>query len=217
MANSSKGTRAFIIANGEADLPGTLDARDSDLIVCADGGSNHLEKLGVKPHIIVGDLDSISQSLLAEFEKNGVTVKKYPREKDASDLELAIEEAVKAGPDEIVCVAVFGGRPDHALTNVSLLGRFAERKIKISILGATWRAQFVTADQPAELNGKTGDLFSLVPLSARIEHATVSGAKWPLAGTDLTWGNSLTLSNVFEQDQVNVSVKAGLMLVFHMH
>ncbi len=214
--------RVFLIANGEPDLP--LDwgqhQYESDRIICADGGSKYLDQLGFRKNAksitIVGDLDSSADNLIVELESQGATIKRFPREKDASDLELAISEALAVTPlEEIICIAMLGGRPDHALANVTLLSRFAERNVKIKLIGANWQAQFVTRDQPLRFEGKTNDVLSIVPLSAVIENVSARGLKWPLKNARLEWGNSLTISNEFESDVVEVEVEKGTLLVFH--
>ena len=104
--------RILIFANGE--LPDLTKARfliQSDAyIICADGGTRHALTLGIKPNLIVGDLDSADQSLIEKFREDGVNITAYPRDKNETDLELAMEWAIKLDSRKILIVAALGGR-----------------------------------------------------------------------------------------------------------
>jgi len=209
--------RVFIIANGESDFPISLPTivNKNDIVICADGGSNHAIAFGIKPTIVVGDMDSISSETLVDFEKQGVDLRRFPRDKDASDLELALTAAVEFNPTEITCLCVLGNRQDHAMTNTFLLGRFAELGSKVTILGATWHAQFITKKHPREFSGTAGDILSLIPMVAIVSGVTVKGVKWPLSNSTLEWGSSQTVSNEFVDQRVSITVEQGLVLAFH--
>lgn len=209
--------RVFIFANGEPDFPDSivsLIAAD-DVVICADGGSNHASSLGIHPRIIVGDMDSITAANLDRFKRHGTDIRKYPRDKDASDLELALQAAMEFSPSEIFCSSVLGKRQDHSLTNTFLIGRYASLGSKISLLGASWQGQFVTMEQPCTFNGTPGDIFSIIPMVATVHGVTVEGVKWPLINETLPWGSSRTVSNEFVGAQVSVRLGDGLLLAFH--
>jgi thiamine pyrophosphokinase len=209
--------RVFIIANGEPDFPDLITSAIGldDLIICADGGSNHAVNLGIKPNLIVGDMDSISTASLDQFKKCGTEIRQFPRDKDASDLELALQAAIEYSPSEILCMCVLGRREDHSLTNTFLIGRYAGLGNKISILGAAWQAQFVTSRLPCTFTGSAGDILSLIPMVATASGVTANGVKWPLDNASLPWGSSRTVSNEFIAEQVSVTLTDGLLLAFH--
>ncbi len=214
---NTKMSRVFIIANGEPDFPDSVASviAPDDIIICADGGSNHAAALGIRPNIVVGDMDSISDALLQEFQAQGTELRKYPRDKDSNDLELALQAALELSCSEILCLSILGRRQDHSLTNTFLLGRYASLGNKISILGSTWQAQFVTSQQPCTFNGAPGDIFSLTPMVATVYGVTVKGVKWALTDETLPWGGSRTVSNEFLGDCVSVTLNEGIMLAFH--
>lgn len=211
--------RVFIFANGEPDFPQSIVAQiaPEDVVICADGGSNHANNLGVKPQIVVGDMDSISPETLERFKLHGAEIRKYPRDKDASDLELALQAAMELSPSEIFCSSVLGRRQDHSLTNTFLIGRYASLGSKISLLGANWQAQFVTKEQPCSFSGAQGDIFSIIPMVATVCGVTVEGVKWPLNSENLPWGSSRTVSNEFIGSHVSVRLTEGLLLAFHYY
>jgi len=86
--------KASIIVNG--GTKGTL-LITGDYIIAVDGGANELRRRGIIPNVIIGDMDSISQSTLNYFKDKGVKVVTYPHEKDETDLELALVYAFENG------------------------------------------------------------------------------------------------------------------------
>ena len=112
--------RIIIFANGE--LPDLDKARrllrPDDTIICADGGTRHALALHVQPSLIIGDMDSAEKSQLQKLQKDGVTVELFPRDKNETDLELALDRALEMKPEQILIVAALGGRR-RILTKVS--------------------------------------------------------------------------------------------------
>lgn len=209
--------RVFIIANGEADFPYGLQSliTRNDIVICADGGSNHAVSQGIRPTIVIGDMDSIAPATLSDFEKHGVDIRKFPKDKDASDLELALDVAVSFNPTEIVCTCILGNREDHSLTNTFLLARFASQNNRVNLMGSSWQGHFITRTNPREFNGAPGDILSLVPMIATVSGVTISGVKWPLSNATLPWGSSHTVSNEFIEQQVSIALEEGLVLAMH--
>src|SRR5512133_554820 len=115
--------RIIILANGE--LPDINKARlliqNGDYIICADGGTRHALALNIKPDLIIGDLDSAEQAALQKFRDEGVRIEFYPRDKNQTDLELAINRALEVNPNQMVIIAALGGRLDQTLANITLL------------------------------------------------------------------------------------------------
>jgi thiamine pyrophosphokinase len=210
--------KAIIILNGVTKLlPNIASFVDQqDKIFCVDGGTNYAHQLGLLPDFIIGDLDSIDSMVLQYYESMGVNIKKYPRDKEASDLELAIQEALTHEPSELWCFCAWGGRPDHALTNINVFGHYAAKGVKISIFDNSWLAQYVTKDCPARFSGQIQDTLSLIPLTSTVTGAELTGTRWPLHNATLEWGKSLTLSNEFAQSDVTIAVSEGLLIAFHV-
>lgn len=91
----------------------------ADLVVAADGGLRHARALGVRPHLLVGDLDSVDESALRRWpEVERVT---HPRDKDALDLELALDEVRARGARSLLVAGALGGRLDQTLAGVAVL------------------------------------------------------------------------------------------------
>src|SRR5512135_479753 len=135
--------RAVVMADGQPDPGDKRVAADADLLIAADGGARWLVDRGLTPQVLVGDMDSVDEATIARLVTGGTEVIRHPREKDASDTELALEEAVRRGATEIVLLgALGGGRVDHELANLLLLvdADFAEREITVLRGSTTVRA-----------------------------------------------------------------------------
>ena len=111
-----------VVASGDlaADDVRWLDR--AELVIAADGGAATLERIGRRPDRLVGDLDSVDASLVARLTDAGVPIDRHPTDKDATDTELALQDAVTGGATEIVLLGALGGdRLDHELANLLLL------------------------------------------------------------------------------------------------
>ncbi|TLN12603.1 thiamine diphosphokinase, partial [bacterium] len=117
--------RTVIFVNGRLRSTQRLAAllRPDDWRIAADGGLRHLRRLNLAPHLLIGDLDSVTEEDVQWAVAMGAEVRRYPREKDETDLELALRAAVLGGSREILLAAALGGRLDQTLGNVFLLMR----------------------------------------------------------------------------------------------
>ncbi len=126
----------LILANGELEKSPTLLelAKDADLVIAADGGARHCRLIARLPDTLIGDFDSIPQELLNEFKTGGVEILQYPKRKNATDLELAIDHAIVKGATQIYFAGMLGGRWDMSLSNIFLLAHDKYKTIRLSIL-----------------------------------------------------------------------------------
>ena len=106
-----------------------------DVILAADAGMEALYRDHILPDIIVGEFDSVNPDTLEYFhDKEQIEVCMLNPEKDDTDTEYAIREAIRRGAMEIVVIGATGTRIDHVLGNISLLGIGLEEQIKISLV-----------------------------------------------------------------------------------
>lgn len=212
--------RALILADGEAVARADLDAawpgwdRDVELVVAADGGARLADPLGLTINRWVGDGDSIEPAVEERLRGRGIPMHRAPQDKDESDTELALLEALDAGAGDITIVGALGGpRFDHAFANVGLLAhpRLADRDARL--LGATTRATLLTGPASAELHGQAGDIVSLLPFGADVEAVTTAGLRYPLRDEPLRAGPARGLSNVRIGDLARVQIGSGRLLV----
>jgi len=205
--------RYLIVASGEIkdDAFARKIISEHRLIICADGGAEHLYRLNTIPQAIIGDLDSLTPEIRMFFQAQGVEVVEFPTHKDFTDTELAIEHAIALGATEISILGGLGGRMDHALANITLLGSLAKRGVQAELID---EATLITAViSESVLRSHPGTLFSIIPISATLENVTLEGAEYPLEGATMTMGSSLGVSNKFKNNEVKVSLSSGIALL----
>ncbi|MCL2817115.1 MAG: thiamine diphosphokinase [Clostridiales bacterium] len=203
-----------VACGGDPPLGAALAAlKAADFIVCADGGGNHLLRHGLTPLAVVGDGDSLSAEARAVFQEKGVEFVLHPPEKEYTDTHLAVEWAVGKGAKDLALVGAFGGRADHFLANVFLMGHFAPSLEKIALLHDN--AGIYCSEGLLELTGTRGDTLSLMALSPVARKVTLRGLKYPLEGRDIFLGKNLGISNIFESGKVRIEHEGGQLLVIH--
>jgi thiamine pyrophosphokinase len=216
--------KALIVADGSLS-PANLDRSwlaSSDgsrpLVIAADGGASNARRLGLRPDLIVGDLDSLPADAVEQYRRDGVEVIAHQAEKDASDTELAVAEALQRGADEVVILAALGGeRAEHTLANMLLLSlpQLAGR-VALLVDGPTSvRVLGVAGPQELTIHGLPGDFVSLLPLSEKASGVTTGGLRYALHDALLGQGSSRGLSNEMTASAATVAVSGGRLAVIH--
>lgn len=198
--------KTAILANGQIDhldylLPSILS---HERIVAVDGGITYCHESDLTPHLLVGDFDSCPKHLLDVYEK--IPKITLPRDKDETDLEVAIKEEWKRGTESITLFGAWGKRIDHSLTNALILGRHpgklrleTETEIVFAIRGKV------------DLACSIGQTISLIPLYGRASGITTSGFQWELNQGTLDQ-NFIGISNISLQTQVTIEIQDGQLL-----
>lgn len=185
---------------------------DVDSVVAVDGGSRHIEALGLTPDVLLGDFDSIP-SYDAFLEKYpNVNVIKFPPRKNFTDSELAVEYAIEQCPDKVTLVGCFGTRMDHTFATVMLLKKFLDASIDARMLNEKNEIRLIDSD--CDIEGKVGELMSLVPVSGEVNGIYLHGFEYPLVDATLKLGSSTGVSNVFASEKARIELREGLLLVF---
>lgn len=205
--------KIVIVANGTLSETERLSSRiqQADMVIAADGGAVHLHRMGIVPQIILGDLDSTPKEILSFFKEKQVKILKHPVRKDQTDMELCLEYAIDHGCTDLLIMGATSTRLDHTLANIFLLRRLADQGIAATILDAYNDIHIVVSR--LNLRGRPGDLISVIPVSDRVNGLTLEGLEYPLRDKSLYMGSPMGISNVFTQDQAQISLKSGAVLV----
>ena len=179
-------------------------------VVAADGGLLRARALGLDVDVVVGDLDSATPEAIAAAEAAGARVVRYPQAKDATDLELALDEAVALGGRRVLVVASAGGRLDHLLGSVLLLA--AERYAALELDALVGDALVHVVRGERTMHGVPGELLTLIPLGGAATGVTTDGLEYPLRGETLAPGTTRGVSNVFLRTEARVTLERGVLL-----
>lgn len=209
--------RAVIFANGVLeDVDAILeDIREDDLVIAADGGAQHCFKFGFTPNIIIGDMDSIETSVVEEFKSQKVKFITYHRNKNETDLELALTYAVNKGIDRILFLGLLGGRLDQSLANLLLLSRDEWKHVDLVVFQGADIAYLMRDEKRISLPGRPGDLVSLIPLSKSVTGVSTKGLRWALEDADLFFGHTLSVSNEMIAPTAQVEIQSGILYLVH--
>ena len=204
--------KAIIMASGNSIKKEIFNEiySENDFIICADGGLNYLDCLNIMPNLIVGDFDSVDTSLLEKYKN--VEIKKYPPEKNFTDTEIAIEEAIAYGYKEIIIFGATGTRLDHTMANILLIERYIKQGANIKIIDNNNFIQIL--NQNTTINKKEGYYLSIVPISEYIDGITLKGMKYPLLDVRVDRGSTLCISNEIIADIALISISNGMGILF---
>ena len=183
---------------------------DGGTVIAADGGLDRAAALGLEVDVLVGDLDSVSPAALARAESAGTRIVRHPVAKDATDLELALDEALALGARRVLVIASAGGRLDHLAASLLLLG--ADRYAELELDALVGDALVHVLRRARTLRGTPGELLTLLPLGDGAEGVTTSGLEYPLDGETLGPGSTRGVSNVFTSAEARVTLVEGILL-----
>lgn len=175
--------------------------KNIDYVICADGGANHLKKLGISADLIIGDFDSFNLK-----NRGTVDCKIFSKAKDETDGELALKLSEKLNPKEIIIVGALGGRLDHTLENLRLT---LKSKFPIKLISDFEVIE--TINKSTIIHGKKGDVISLIPTS-KINKISSSGLKYPLSDKWFSSGK-YSISNKLTGSTATIRLKEGKLLL----
>ena len=196
---------------------GTLNDKDfhksilkkADLIICADGGANNADKLGVVPDYVIGDMDSAEKDILDKLSKQQNTKIILDLNQDKTDTELAIELAESFNPKEIILLCAIGTRIDHTIANVLCLDR-VKKGINVKIIDD--KNEIILIDSSSlDVFGKKGDIISIIPLTD-VKGLTYDGLKWGVDDKNVKF-NWFGICNQLTSQKGSVSVKKGKLII----
>ncbi len=215
--------RVVIIADGDVDVAALRRAATGGdervHVLAADGGALKAEAAGLRVDLVLGDGDSLDREDERRLRAAGADVRRVAPEKEMSDTELCLREALARGATSIRIHGALGGpRPEHSLANVALLALPELARLDVTIEHRAGTIRLCgTGTGPAriDLAGQPGDFLSLLPLAPGAQGITTHGLRYPLKDEDLAHGPSRGLSNEFLTRQASVTVRQGRLLVTH--
>lgn len=192
-----------------------------DRVFAVDRGLEYVRALSLEPDYIVGDFDTVSKEILWTYEKRmkegslNAIMKRHPARKDATDTELALEQAFLAGAKKITILGGIGTRMDHTLANLYLLKQAETAGVFCQIVDACNRIQMLSPGVTYTIRKKEqyGRYVSLIPVSEEVMGLTITGMRYPLTDVTVQQGSSLTVSNEIEEEEAAITFAKGCVLL----
>jgi len=211
---------AIIFINGTYDdlsfYENYLKSHPSATVIGVDGGTNYLHLLNKTPDYIMGDLDSIDQDLLNQYQTSGVTIAQYPCQKDETDTELAVQYCIQEKYTKVTLLGALGTRFDHSFGNLYLLNCLLKAGIEAQIVNEYNQIQLT--NQVLKLQEKPGTTLSIMAFTDEAKGVTLKGFKYPVeAGTMNHYQPGYGISNVAVSAKQTICVEEGILLIDIIH
>lgn len=178
-----------------------------DFILCADGGYDYAEAAGIKPDMLIGDLDSITVP-----NDPAIQTLIFPSEKDDTDTGICLQTALDQGYREILIIGGLGGRLDHTMSNIQLITGKCHLADRISIRDKSNSCTVIT-NGSVTLPYIKNQYVSIFSMTEKSTGVTTSGLKYPLDNATMVYGSTLGTSNEIIDKEATISVKDGKLLI----
>jgi len=207
--------KAVVFLNGDlADLsriPQHINKKT--LLVGCDGGTAHILSLGLTPHVVIGDFDSISPKVVRALKHKKVEYFRYPTDKLFTDSELGVTLAMKRGCKEIILAGVRGTATDHFVGNLFMLAKKKFASLDIKIIEG--REEILLVRTRVRIKGSKGDDLSLIAIGQDAKGVSTKGLFYPLKNAVLTSGTAQGIRNKLTGKYAEITVRKGPLLVIH--
>jgi thiamine pyrophosphokinase len=207
----------LIVAGGEPPGKELLHglALKADMIIAADKGAQYCLESGITPGLVVGDMDSLDQGSVDALSALGVAMQRVNADKDQTDTEIALDEAIQRGAKHVEILGAIGDRIDHTLANIHLLRKALQHRIEARITSET--QQVFLVDSSETIIGSKGLTVSFLPLTEQVEGISLTGFLYEIEDASMQIGKTYGISNVVTSDQACVKVGKGILLAVLVH
>lgn len=216
-----KNNRVLILTGGHIStefVSEYLKVEEFATIIAVDKGLITADKLGIPINYIVGDFDSVPESVLNKYRNissvnKTIKIMEYNPVKDATDTHIALNLAMDLKSDEIVILGATGSRFDHGLANIQLLRIPLEKQIKTYILDEHNKIYLINSKMTLRKDKAFGEFISLLPYTEQVTNVTLEGFKYPLYNKTLIVGDSLGVSNEIISEEAKILLDSGTLIV----
>jgi len=198
----------YIVGAGEFVSRG-LHPQDGDYVIAADGGLRALESIGIRPDLLIGDLDSLGSYPLPD----GVPLEKHPVEKDDTDTGIALAQGYAMGYRDFALYGCGGGRTDHLLANFQSMCRYSKLGCTIRLIAKDYDAYALSSGSMILPEREPGTTVSIFCHGNKAEGVTLCGLYYPLDNSTLTCDHPLGVSNQHTESPAEISVQNGTLLI----
>lgn len=207
-----KSSKIILFAGGNLGSWALEEIDEDAFLVGVDRGALFLIQNERRPHLSIGDFDSVTPDEREIICQNSEEMRSCdPVMKDLTDTEMGLLWALEQQPAEIVLVGALGSRFDHTLANVHLLSKGLKAGVPCRIVDEKNEIMLVT--DRITLRKSRYSHVSLLSLTETVSGITLSGFQYPLDKATLRMGDTLGISNVLVSETGTVSIEAGCLIV----
>ena len=198
-----------VIFTGGEPLPAWAagEIPEDAYLIAADSGLDHALALGFDVDMAVGDFDSAGEHALAITD---ATVERHSPNKDATDLELALEAAMRHDPLRVIILGGQGGRVDHLMATLALVASDKWAGVELEWVGRDARIRVIQAG--VTLHGAAGSIITLLAMNGPVRGVTTTGLEWNLDDETLAAGSTRGVSNRFTGPVASIRIRAGTLV-----
>ena len=202
-----------VIGGGPLSTRAVTDVLPDTTIIAADSGLDHAVAAGLRPTVLVGDLDSISAHGKMWAYAHELEIDQHPVDKGSTDTELALVRAVATEADTLLVFGAAGDRFDHALGTIAALGNPILARFETVRLALDETTIYILhAGRSITLDLAQDSSFSLLALHGACRGVQVTGARWPLTDASFEPSSTLGISNE-TTGLLHVAVADGILTV----
>lgn len=213
--------KALLIAGGTIDVQWGgefIKMHNYDKIIAVDGGLSAANLLGVCPHMVVGDFDTVSPKLVEMYQKNGCIIEKLNPIKDDTDTQYAIKRLIDMGAMEIDILGGTGGRMDHTMSNIYMLKMAYDSGVKAVMYDKINKISVIKGKNILKKDDTYGRYISFIQLEGPVKDVTMAGFVYNVEQFDFDTEKDyrLGVSNEFINDTATVDIGSGMFVMLEI-
>ncbi len=201
--------RCFVFSSGQIESYDFLKEFnfENSFVICADGGYKHVQNLGIVPDLWLGDGDSLKSANIIAKE-----IVSFPPQKDNTDTDLAVMEALKRGYKDITILGALGGRLDHEYSHFCLLRKILDNGGRGTILDS--HNEITMENKSFSVFPNDKKYISFFPFGGDVRDFCVRGLCYETKDMRLVSGEVQASSNCFVGERSGeISFSSGYVLV----
>lgn len=211
-----------MLSGGPLDLEfaaSFIGGRSYDFTIAVDAGVGACMSLFLRPDLLVGDFDTFGKERILTYQaKTGLSMDIRKPEKDETDTELALQDALLAGCTEVDILGATGGRLDHEISNIHLMAQGKKRGLTVNIFDKKNKIFLLDSEFEKRTeffkDSLYGTYMSFLPLTETVRGITLTGFKYPLLEKDISIleNPSLCVSNEVVEERAEITFRQGILI-----
>ena len=200
-----------IVGGGNLSKKLLPDIATNDYIIGVDRGACWLILNKIIPNIAIGDFDSVTVRQMQMIKKQSKRMDIYPKKKNKTDMELAIEHAIGLHPNEVMIYGAAGDRLDHTMGNIHLLEQLDEKSIAGAIRDESNEIRIVSSRLKVKKDVRF-PYISILSVTDAVK-VTLAGFAYDLSHTIIHRRQTIGISNEIREDEATIEIHSGKALI----